>query len=111
MSAAVAIEAFRPHRQHTLRGFARVRFPSGLILDEISVHTAPSGKAWAIPPARPQLDAEGRALRDERGKVKYSPLVAFASPEIRTAWSGQVIEAVRAKFPQALNGPLGENLK
>ena len=102
MSAAVAIEAFRPHRQHTLRGFARVRFPSGLILDEISVHTAPSGKAWAIPPARPQLDAEGRALRDERGKVKYSPLIGFADLETRGRWSAQIIEALRQSHPRAL---------
>ena len=105
MSTIVA-EQFREVRKNTLRGFARVRFPSGLILDEVSIHASESGKCWASPPSRPVLDPDGNPRRGPDGKLRYGVLVSFAAPEIRTAWSGQVIEAVRAKFPTALSGPL-----
>jgi hypothetical protein len=43
--------AWRPLRKNTLRGFAKVQFGSGLIVDEIAVHVAGSraqdAAAWA----------------------------------------------------------------
>jgi hypothetical protein len=102
MSASVAVEGFRPCRRATLRGFAKVRFASGLVMDEIAVQVSQSGKAWAQPPAAPRLDADGNPIRDERGKVKYSPLIGFADLETRGRWSAQIIEALRQSHPRAL---------
>jgi len=106
MSAIIA-EQFRPLRKNTLRGFARVRFPSGLILDEVSIHASESGKAWAAPPARPVIDPEGNPVRGRDGKLRYAAVVSFSEAKVRTSWSEQCVAAVREKFPQAL----GENLK
>jgi len=99
-----AIEAFRPLVRNTLRGFVRCRFPSGLVIDEIAIHVgAGDGRAWASPPARPMIDRDGAVMRDQRtGKVRYQHLIAFSTPRVRSAWSEQVIAAVRAQHPEAL---------
>ena len=101
---SVVIEAFRPVERNTLRGFARVRFPSGLILDEVGIHVAAAdGHAWANPPGRPMVAADGVAVRDQRtGKIRYQGLIAFSTVDIRNAWSDAIVEAVREKHPEAL---------
>jgi hypothetical protein len=48
MSAAVVVEDVKPLTRNTLRGFARVRMPSGLIFHDVSIHEK-DGKAWASP--------------------------------------------------------------
>jgi hypothetical protein len=105
----VIVEQFRPINRHTLRGFARVRFASGMVMDEVGIHRAGNGNLWAAPPARPQLDPDGRALRDPRDKIRYAPLISFATPEVRARWSAEVCTAVCQKYPQALSGPLETN--
>lgn len=97
----IVIEEFKSVRKNTLRGFARARFPSGLVLAEIGIHVGPDGKAWASPPSRPMLDRDGNAMRDPTGKVRWQPLVTFTSGKIRTGWSDQVTDAVRASHPEA----------
>ena len=71
--------SWRPLHRNTLRGFASVRFPSGLEIYQIPVHVS-GGHAWASPPGRASVDTNGSAIRDPRGKVKFQPVIGFASP-------------------------------
>jgi hypothetical protein len=99
----VFLESFRPVVKGTLRGFCRIRFESGLIIDEISLHLAgDDGSTWASPPARPMVDASGVALRDQKtGKVKYAALVTFSSATVRRRWSDGIVAVVREAHPEA----------
>jgi hypothetical protein len=99
---AAVIEEFNEIRKNTLRGFAKVRLASGMILIDVSIHVS-NGKAWAALPAKPMLDKEGRALRDPEGKIRYAPVVAFATREHRDRFSVLVVEAVRDTHPEALS--------
>src|SRR3954452_855271 len=84
------IEEFRPMVRNTLRGFARVRFASGLVLNEIAIHVGgDDGRTWASPPARPMIDRDGVVMRDQRtGNVRYQ--------------SDRIIRALRDRYPDAL---------
>ena len=99
-----SIIAFKPLTRNTLRGFATVRFASGLVLHEIGIHTS-NGKAWAAPPARPMVK-EGRQLLDDAGKPRWQCLIEFADRATRDAWSSQVIAALNLQFPAALGDDL-----
>jgi hypothetical protein len=98
---------FRPLlKGASLRGFAKVRFGSGLVISDIGVH-AMGEKQWASPPSRPMVDASGTVLRDEKGKTRYQPLITFETPAIRASWTRLVLAAVRVGYPDALP-PEGE---
>jgi hypothetical protein len=99
--AGVVCEDFKPRSQNTLRGFARVRFRSGLVIAEITLHVT-NGRAWASPPARQMLDRNGTPLRDENGKTRWQPLITFATRAHRDDWSDRVVAAVLEAYPDAL---------
>jgi hypothetical protein len=97
------IEDFRAIHKNSLRGFARVRLPSGLILHDVGIHTGGDHKAWASPPSRPMLDHEDRALRGPDGKIiRYATIIAFATKEHRDRFSQVVVDAMREAHPEAL---------
>jgi len=54
----VIIEEWKPRQQSTLLGFVTVLLPSGMRLHDVSVHMK-SGKAWASPASKPQIDRNG----------------------------------------------------
>jgi hypothetical protein len=96
--------SWRPCRRNTLRGFTAVELPSGLRIMEIPVHVT-AGRAWAGLPARPMVDnATGTALRDERGKIRYSPVLSWRDRDLADRWSDAVVALVRAAHPAALDG-------
>jgi hypothetical protein len=98
----IVIEEFRRVTKGTLRGFARARFPSGLIHSDIGIHVAAeTGRAWAMPPGRPMIEND-TVMRREDGKIRHATLISFASTKIRNQWSDQVVAAVRAMLPEAL---------
>jgi hypothetical protein len=98
----IQIEEFKPMRRNSLLGFARVRTASGVVFHDVSLHCS-NGRYWAAPAARPQLDRTGQQMRDAAsGKNLYVPTISFASKEVRDRFSAQVIEALRAVYPAAL---------
>jgi DNA-binding cell septation regulator SpoVG len=87
--------------KNTLRGFATVQFPSGMIIHEVAVHANHRG-VWASPPGKPMTDRSGQLMRDDDGKQRYVPIISFASKQVRDQWSRVVIEALQAAYPGAL---------
>jgi hypothetical protein len=92
---------WRALRKNSLRGFATVELPPGLVIGDVAVG-ASHGRAWALLPSKPMLDAAGLALRDEEGKVRYSPMLRWRDENLRSRWSDAVVSLVRAEHPGAL---------
>jgi DNA-binding cell septation regulator SpoVG len=99
--STMQIRDWRPMRKGNLLGFAKVELPSGMILNDVTILAGDRG-AWASPPSKPMIDRDGLAIKDANGKLKYSPLVEFASKEVRDRFSATVIDALRASHPEAL---------
>jgi hypothetical protein len=93
---------WRPLRKNTLRGFAKVQFPSGVIIAEVGIHVAGS-RAWASPPSRPWVK-DNAVMLDEAGKPRWQPLIEFTTHGVRSSWSRQVIAAVREEYPEVFEG-------
>lgn len=101
MSGGFVIEEFVSVARATLVGFCRVRLPSGMILHDVAIHQR-DGRAWASPASKPMLDRSGTQMKGSDGKLLWSPIVSFASRELRDRFSDGVITAVRASHPTAL---------
>ena len=95
------IEEFNSIRKGSLRGFAKVTMPSGMILADVSIHVD-TERAWAMPSSKVMLDRNGSVMRDATGKIRYVPIVLFASKQLRDRFSNAVIEAVKIAYPDAL---------
>jgi hypothetical protein len=76
-----------------------VLMPSGMTLIDCMVFSS-SGKFWASPPSRPRVGRDGVVMKDVNGKQLYSPLIEFASKELRDRWSDAVVAAVRQSHPE-----------
>jgi hypothetical protein len=98
MSTSIVISNWKPVQKNSLLGFFSAQMPSGMIMNEISVHSS-NGKLWASPPSKPMVGRDGIALKDENGKVKYSPLIAFSDKSVRDKWSDAVVRALQAAVP------------
>jgi hypothetical protein len=94
----ILISDWKPRQSDTLRGFLTAHLPSGMILHEVSIHTR-NGSWWASPSSKPMLSRDGTALRDDAGKVRYSPVVSFADKQTRDRLSQAVVEALRRTHP------------
>src|ERR1700733_11256459 len=100
-SAPVILE-WRELKRNTLRGFAKVRFASGMIVSDITVHVGPNG-GWASPPGRPQVGRDGQVIKDQNGKAAYTTLIDFADRGTRPRWSQSVVDALSLAHPDALS--------
>jgi hypothetical protein len=98
----IIIEDFVPVARNTLRGFARVRMPSGMVLHDVAIHQKGEA-AWANPSSKPQLDRNGQQMKDAAGKAMWAPIVSFGSRELRDKFSASVIDALRASYPDVLS--------
>jgi DNA-binding cell septation regulator SpoVG len=99
--SAVKILDWRPMQKGALRGFAKIALPSGMIISDVTVLTAERGP-WVSPPSKPMVGRDGIALRDDGGKMKYSPIIEFTSRERRDQFSAAVLAALAALHPDAL---------
>lgn len=95
------VEEFSARRANTLRGFAKGKLPSGIILHDVGIYVD-SGRAWASPSSKPMLSRDGTVLKDAAGKIRYSPIISFETKELRDRFSSFVVEAVRLAFPDEL---------
>jgi hypothetical protein len=99
--SALIVKSFSPIRKNTLRGFATVQLPSGMIVADIGIHTD-SGRVWASPPSKAMLNRDGATIRDDAGKVRYSPIITFASKELRDRFSAAIVDAIETAHPGVL---------
>jgi hypothetical protein len=95
------IEEFKAVRKDSLRGFARVRLPSGMILHDTGIYY--NGETWwAAPPSKPVLDRSGRQIV-KAGKRQYQPTVSFVSRGKGDCFTDGVIAALRVSHPEVFD--------
>ena len=94
------IREWKPLRKGSLLGFARVETPSGMVLHDVTILSGERGR-WASPPSKQMIGRDGTVLKDDVGKVRYSPVVEFASREARERFSAAVVAAMEAAHPEA----------
>lgn len=97
MEALVMIEAsnWRALQRNTLQGFVNLTLlPGGLVLRSCGVHKL-GEKRWVSPPARPQLDRDGRPLiTPKTGKPSYATIIDFADRDARDRFQAAALAAV-----------------
>lgn len=89
---------WRPLKKNSLRGFATVRVGKALKISDVSVH-ASNGKRWASLPSKPQINKDGVVLKDDSGKVKYTPIVSWTEKDAADRFSEAVIAAIESAHP------------
>lgn len=97
----VVVDNWRPLVRNTLRGFATVQLPEGLVLHDVAVHIR-DGKTWALPSGRPMIGRDGAVLKDAAGKAQYTPTLTFVGRGDQEAFSAAIVDAVRASYPEAM---------
>ena len=85
--------SWRPQRSNTLRGFADIGFPNGLVLCDITVHEG-HGKRWVAPAGIPVLDADRRRRQRPDGRGGYRPSARFAHSDARERFKMAVLAAL-----------------
>jgi hypothetical protein len=100
--AGLAIVGWKPMPRNSLRGFADIKLPSGLIIREAVVHNT-NGRAWVNLPGKPMVDRDGQAVRDPAtGKLKYAALLEWSDRAVADRFSAAVIDAIEAQHPGAV---------
>ena len=67
MTTNMIIKEFKAVTRNSLRGFAEVQMPSGLIFHDVSINCT-AGRWWASPASKPVLDRDGKHKRDLSGR-------------------------------------------
>jgi hypothetical protein len=101
MNPQFIVQSFTSIRRNSLRGFATVRLPSGMVLSDVGIHYD-SGKYWAAVPSKAMISRDGTLIKDVNGKIRYAPIISFASKELRDKFSQAVIAAVESSHPGEL---------
>lgn len=95
----VVILEWRPMRRNSLLGFASVQLGALKIKDvTININT---GRKWAGLPAKPMIDKEGNAMRNDQGKIRYVPILEWDTKGAGDRFSESVIVALEEKYPNA----------
>ena len=87
---------WRSMERNTLRGFVTLYLePSGLVLNDCTLHRMPDGRQWIGLPAKPQLDRDGQHRKDPAtGKPLYVPVVEIQGKEARERFQAAALAAV-----------------
>jgi hypothetical protein len=103
----MVIEEFKLVEKNTLRGWARVRMPSGMILHDVGVFYDGDGdRAWVSAPSKAMLGRDGVQMRSAKdSKPLYVPVVSFETGALYRKFSDAVIAALRLAYPHALPPP------
>ena len=54
---------FKPVRKNSLRGFASIKLPNGLIISDVVVGET-GDRQWALLPSKAMIDRDGELMRD-----------------------------------------------
>lgn len=96
----MVLRKFRPLIKNTLRGFAEVELPSGLVISEITVHQK-NDSAWAMLPSVPWIENGQHKIAD--GKPQYKKIMQWRDRDLSDGFSAALVALVREQFPTALS--------
>lgn len=97
----VTILEWKPVVRNSLRGFAKLQI-GALMIGDCPVHDT-QGRKWCGLPSKPMLDGDGNVKRGDDGKIRYVPLVQWATKAASERFSDSVVAALEEKYPDAFN--------
>jgi hypothetical protein len=103
----VVIIGFKPMIRGTLRGFVDLRLGASLIIRGCTLLTS-HDRAWIGLPGKPQLGADGTVQKDDKGKIKYAPILEWADRAAGERFNVAVLDALRITYPDCLAEGGGE---
>jgi hypothetical protein len=83
---------WRPHLSGSLQGFCNLRLPSGICLNDLTLHQK-GDRRWVGPPGKPQIE-DGRVRIGEGGKKLYTPVVEIPDRAIRDLFTAEALVAI-----------------
>lgn len=92
MPSRLSLLDWRAVSKNTLRGFAKIKLPNGLIISDIAVHTI-NDQWWAALPATPQI--ENGQHREVDGKKQYKKILEWGDRSTGDQFSAAVIELLK----------------
>ena len=93
---------FKGVRKGTLRGFASVKLPKGLVINDVVIGES-YGKQWASLPSKAIIDRDGDLMHDAGGKIRYAPVIEWGTPALREEFSRRVAAIVVRQRPAAFD--------
>jgi hypothetical protein len=102
----VALLSWKSVPRNSLRGFATIRLGKSLSIKDVAVHCS-NGKRWAALPSKPLVGQDGNVMKDDRGKIKYVPLMEWLDRAVGDDFSNSVVEAVEREHPGQTEGSYG----
>jgi hypothetical protein len=86
----------------SLRAFANVELPSGLIINDVAVFVGKNGPFCGLP-NKPLLDSAGTLKRDVNSRPAHVPILAWRDRDLASRFSAAVIALILAKYPTAMD--------
>lgn len=96
---AVTILEWRPMKRNSLLGSVSLQL-GALKIKDVTVNTN-SGRIWAGMPAKPMVDRDGNAMRNEQGKIRYVPILEWDTKTAGDRFSASVVAALEVAHPGA----------
>ena len=87
---------WRPVQKNSLQGFCTLHLaPSGIVINDCSLHRMPDGREWIGLPAKPQIDRDGQQRKDPTtGKPLYVAIVEVRGKAERERFQQAALAAV-----------------
>jgi DNA-binding cell septation regulator SpoVG len=86
---------FTPLEKGALRGFADFALDSGMVLHDCMLMES-NGRRWLGLPSKQRLDRDKNPMKDENGKLLYSPIVSVPDRDRRDAFNDAALAAIDA---------------
>jgi DNA-binding cell septation regulator SpoVG len=83
-TSAFRVKSWRPYSKNTLRGYLTLKLPSGLVINDISLHEK-NGSRWTSMPAKQY---------ELNGEKTWAPLIEFSDRESRESFQQLALEAI-----------------
>jgi hypothetical protein len=92
MNPVMRASRWRPHSSGTLLGFFNLLLPSGLKVNDRTLH--PQGeKRWVGLPGEPRLEQDDSVRKDPASSKRlYTPIVEIPSREVRDKFTEQAVD-------------------
>ena len=71
-------------------------------MHDVAIHQR-DGTAWASPASKPMLNRDGHQMKDQNGKLLWSPIISFTSREVRDRLNTAILDALQQSHPEALS--------
>jgi hypothetical protein len=99
---ALRVLDVRRVRKNSLRGFASIRLPNGLVVRDVMLGEI-NNRRWALLPSKPMIDHNGELLRDPSGKIRYAAVVEWGSKAVQQEFSRRIVAIIESQFPDVFD--------